>query len=339
MVMRIFYKLLFVFSPLIISCQEDDMMNEINDQLAVSELWEAEIAPRSFIVDDEKQIRGNYDYYPVMDKWALNFYGVNTAGDVIEIFIADYKGPGEYESGKNGNENFIYYATKGQKSVDGSIPTWWSGESNSAELNSLNDSGTVTITSETNTYIEGTFRFVGYHSPKNSITVQEGKFKVAVSKAELPSTDAVSEYFEAHIDKRSFKVEDNTSIHGKYDYQSAMDKWALRLFAENPEKEVVEIFISDYKGPGTYYSGESSNDNFMYYSSSGKKDASNYNSSWWSGKSNTDDLNALDDGGVVVVTTETESFVEGTFHFKGYQSSNSNRTLQEGKFKVAVSRE
>lgn len=99
----------------------------------------------------------------VVTNGVLVVQGSNASGEFIRINISNYNGVGVYKTGDAiSNTNSISYGTVNP------IATW---------ISTFNvGSGTIEITEETNTAVEGTFSFEGVSDGSPNKTVTAGKF-------------------------------------------------------------------------------------------------------------------------------------------------------------------
>lgn len=100
----------------------------------------------------------------VKNSGILAIQGSDANGKYIRFNISSYNGEGTYKTGDNlTNTNMIMYGTVSPVSA-------WSSTFDIG-------SGTITISKETDSQIEGTFGFEGYNADdKTTKTITEGKF-------------------------------------------------------------------------------------------------------------------------------------------------------------------
>lgn len=105
-----------------------------------------------------------------LNSGVLGLQGSNNAGNAINFSIINYDGEGVYTTGDSmTNMNIIQYI---QVSPMGS----WVSNGVLATIGI--EPGEIKITKQTDTYVEGTFKFVGYHTESESTkTITEGKFR------------------------------------------------------------------------------------------------------------------------------------------------------------------
>ena len=98
--------------------------------------------------------------------------GTNT-GNTISMAISNYTGVGTYTTGDSVmSSNFIQYLT-----ISGTTPNTWASSLATAALGTLM-AGTIEITSDDGTTVEGTFTFEGYNaSDMTTKMVTNGEFK------------------------------------------------------------------------------------------------------------------------------------------------------------------
>ena len=98
--------------------------------------------------------------------------GTNT-GNTISIAINGYTGVGTYTTGDViSNTNFIQYLT-----ISGTTPSTWASGLSSAAVGGIMP-GTIEITSDDGTTVEGTFSFDGYNAADMTTkVVTNGEFK------------------------------------------------------------------------------------------------------------------------------------------------------------------
>ena len=103
----------------------------------------------------------------------LAVQGGNNDGTTISMAINNYTGVGTYTTGDAvSNTNLIQYLT-----LNGTTPSTWASSLASAALGTLMN-GTIEITSDDGTTVEGTFTFEGYNA--NDMTtkvITNGEFK------------------------------------------------------------------------------------------------------------------------------------------------------------------
>ncbi len=99
---------------------------------------------------------------------ALNMQGSNSVGNFIGIGIFNYNGVGTYKTGNAvGNANSLTYGTVNP--LESWISTLIAGD------------GTIEITAETDTHVEGTFTFTGEGKNNSTKTITEGKFRLPLT--------------------------------------------------------------------------------------------------------------------------------------------------------------
>jgi hypothetical protein len=102
----------------------------------------------------------------------LSVQGGDNTGNTVSMAVMNYTGVGTYVTGDViSNTNFIQYLT-----ISGTPSTWASGLS-SAALGTLMP-GTIEVTSDDGTTVEGTFSFEGYNgADMTTKVVTNGEFK------------------------------------------------------------------------------------------------------------------------------------------------------------------
>lgn len=100
----------------------------------------------------------------------LSFQGTNNSGSGINFSIINYSGEGTYATGNElNNMNLIQYIEVSP------MGTWIS---NGVLVPLGLEPGEIKVTKQTEDYVEGTFKFVGYNSQDETTkTITEGKFK------------------------------------------------------------------------------------------------------------------------------------------------------------------
>lgn len=103
----------------------------------------------------------------------LAVHGGTNDGTTINFAINNYTGVGTYITGDNiSNTDFIQYL-----SISGTTPSTWASGLSSAAAGGVTP-GTIEITSDDGTTVEGTFSFDGYNAADMSTkTVTNGEFK------------------------------------------------------------------------------------------------------------------------------------------------------------------
>ncbi len=157
-------------SLLMTACSGDDDSTEDTDDTgteAGAEFLTAKVAGTTFeAAQDPAVIVGAQ-----ISSGVLAVQGGKNNGETISIAISNYDGPGTYTAGDAiTNTNIMQYLT-----ID-PIASWASSLA-SAALGGL-EAGTVTVTSDSDGVVEGTFSFEGYNGEDmTSKMVTEGKFK------------------------------------------------------------------------------------------------------------------------------------------------------------------
>jgi len=97
-------------------------------------------------------------------------------GSIMINILSGYSGAGTYTVGfgASGN-NYARYMT-------GSIATGNMNSWNAETSHNSTGTGTVTITSDANNIVEGTFSFTGVSSDTSSKQISEGKFRLKISQ-------------------------------------------------------------------------------------------------------------------------------------------------------------
>jgi len=105
----------------------------------------------------------------------LAVQGGTNEGNTISMAISNYSGVGTYTTGDNiSNNNFIQYLT-----ISGTTPTTWASGLGSAAAGGIMP-GTIEVTSDDGTTVEGTFSFDGYNAADMTTkVVTNGKFKAS----------------------------------------------------------------------------------------------------------------------------------------------------------------
>ena len=105
----------------------------------------------------------------------LAVQGGDNSGNTISFQIMNYNGTGSYNTGDNlSNTSQIMYITISP------IANWGSNLATAA-LGTLSP-GTITVTSDDGSIVEGTFEFEGYNaSTQNSKNITNGKFKAELN--------------------------------------------------------------------------------------------------------------------------------------------------------------
>jgi len=103
----------------------------------------------------------------------LAVQGGNNNGTTINITLPNYTGVGTYVTGDNlSNQNGIMYLE-----LNGTTPTSWASNFATAAVGTLM-AGTIEITSDNGTTVEGTFSFDGYNAADMTTkVVTNGEFK------------------------------------------------------------------------------------------------------------------------------------------------------------------
>ncbi len=103
----------------------------------------------------------------------LSVQGGTNTGNTISMAISSYTGVGTYTTGDNiTNSNFIQYLT-----ISGTTPSTWASGLGSAALGTIM-AGTIEVTSDDGTTVEGTFSFDGYNAgDMTTKVVTNGEFK------------------------------------------------------------------------------------------------------------------------------------------------------------------
>ncbi len=103
----------------------------------------------------------------------LSVQGGTNTGNTISMAINGYTGVGTYTTGDViNNTNFIQYLT-----ISGTTPSTWASGLASAALGTLMP-GTIEVTSDDGTTVEGTFTFEGYNGgDMTTKVVTNGEFK------------------------------------------------------------------------------------------------------------------------------------------------------------------
>ncbi len=103
----------------------------------------------------------------------LTVQGGTNTGNTISMAINGYTGVGTYVTGDViGNTNFIQYLT-----ISGATPSTWASGLASAALGTLMP-GSIEVTSDDGTTVEGTFTFEGYNgADMTTKVITNGEFK------------------------------------------------------------------------------------------------------------------------------------------------------------------
>lgn len=140
---------------------------------------------------------------------------------------------------------------------------------------------------------------------------------------EVAALEAPTEYFNAEIDGKEFTVTDPETIGGMV-YLSpnqvrTFDFWGAT--GTEDDHESITFMICFFEGPGTYYPGNDYNNSY-----------GDYWLSWhlWS------TAYPHMEPGEVIVTEQTEDFVEGTFKITGYNDEDDSYVEIQGEFGVLL---
>ena len=103
----------------------------------------------------------------------LAVQGGDNSGNTISITLPNYTGVGTYITGDDlSNQNGIMYLE-----ISGGAPSSWGSNFASAAVGTLM-AGTIEVTSDNGTTVEGTFTFEGYNAADMSVkAVTQGEFK------------------------------------------------------------------------------------------------------------------------------------------------------------------
>ena len=88
----------------------------------------------------------------------------------------------------------------------------------------------------------------------------------------------------------------------------------------------IKLFLANYEGPGTYYTGVDEDDNnyaYLGYEDSGRYYSGSYviNSPGF-------------EPGIITITKDDGVVIEGTFNFIGFNGNDVSTLIENGKFKV-----
>ena len=156
--------LVILSTSLFISCSNDD---DESSSGGGDEFLTAKIAGVNFEASkDPATIIG-----ATISNGILAVQGGDNNGNTISFQVANYNGTGTYKTGDNfTNTNQILYLTINPVAS-------WSSNIATAALGTLSP-GTINITVEDGTVVEGTFSFEGYNADnKTTKNITEGKFK------------------------------------------------------------------------------------------------------------------------------------------------------------------
>ncbi len=139
------------------------------------------------------------------------------------------------------------------------------------------------------------------------------------------NAEVIDEYFNFEVDGTSFSVKDPDHIAGTVYPSSNTGVINFDFFGE-----IISEFSEDniyrglvfkvcfYDGPGTYYTGTDQTVSWAF--------------SWFDDELWENHYSYGNDPGIVIITSATENFVEGTFEYEGYNSNLETNILIKGNF-------
>lgn len=157
---------------------------------------------------------------------------------------------------------------------------------------------------------------------------------VGLTSCEKESTDeleieseallASEEYFRAEINDRPFEVIDSETMGGTIYPSPLSGVITFDLYGEiidGDDYEGLNFKLCFYDGPGTYYTGVTSSVSWADYYHNWDAWFNDY---------------TLEDPGTVIVTKQTEKFIEGNFEFNAFNYEDESYVHVEGEFKVLL---
>jgi len=201
--------------------------------------------------------------------------------------------------------------------ADNNIATYLSGNTGPSESYMANSIGTIKITSYTDqNIITGTFEFKG-ENPSNSTTknITEGQFSISLVPVKLPETNNSTNNLSAKVDGvltgfTGEAVQINVPLLGN----------VLTITSINGDKRII-IGIIGYKGVGTYNLASDGTGGYM--------------------KDQTASGSFSSDSGTLIITSDANNKLKGTFAFKAPNDDSSIKTsvnITEGTFDLPFSK-
>lgn len=95
-------------------------------------------------------------------------------GTIMINLLSSYKGAGTYTVGVGSTGNNYARYTQGSMAT-GNLNSW-----NAETSHNASGTGTVTVTSDANNIVEGTFGYTGYSTNGSSKKISEGKFRLKI---------------------------------------------------------------------------------------------------------------------------------------------------------------
>lgn len=162
------------FSTIFVACEKKSAEDELLDSenlLASQEYFRAEINGEPFEVTDPETMGGTI--YPSPNSGVITFdlYGAIEEEDHFEALdfkICFFEGPGTYYTGTTTSVSWADYYLNWDM--------WYNDYT-------LKDPGTVTVSTHSEKFIEGTFEFNAFNYEQESYVHVTGEFKVLLEKS------------------------------------------------------------------------------------------------------------------------------------------------------------
>ena len=179
--MKTVKKFLFFFlvSLAIISCSknnDDGDNNGENNNNSGTELFSAKVDGADFAADTNPASLIGGTISTSNGLTVLAGQGSTNDGTFINFQIIGYTGTGTYKTGDDiSNPNMIMYGE-----LQGTTAVGWASNSIVALSGAINP-GTIEVTVETETMVEGTFTFEGYNADDTTVkNITQGQFKIVL---------------------------------------------------------------------------------------------------------------------------------------------------------------
>lgn len=145
---------------------------------------------------------------------------------------------------------------------------------------------------------------------------------LSCSKEEIQEEERIiaDEFFYAKVNDKNFITSRPKVLRSDLIFSSAAQAHSLKVHSINDSDQTIEFSVTDYTGPGLYYTGIDINKSYCAYYVSDK--------AWISGEF---------EGrkGMITISEETDSSIAGTFYFRGIDLNNPVDIKDiRGEFKV-----